>query len=252
MTNRLKATDFFRRHKTLLTVLTVVAVAGGGGGVFAGFRTAAPVQSPPIAQHGGTGTARATATATPSQPMATPTSEVTTTSAVTAAMAVASHSPGHVTATATPYPTKPPGMPRCQDSDFVLRAPPEQRSYSISSGQRVIFDITLTYQGAVECQGYGGSGWPTVHIFNAQGQLVFADECSDVCGSFPPYNPVAPGRQVVNTTAWFDDKECSSSQCWDCHYNCPPRPPVAPGSYTAYVTDDPYKQSPTVSFQLTP
>ena len=243
--------EFLRGHRTPLTVLAVLAVVGVGGGVLAELRTPSPVHQAPMAQQGPAGVSTATATVTPDHATAPPSSAATVTPAPS--VAPTATSPGWAQpTTATPYPTKPAGMARCQDSDFILRAPPEQKNYSIRSGQRVIFDITLTYEGAVECQGYGGSGWPTVHIFNGQGQLVFADECSDVCGSFPPYNPVAPGRQVVNTTAWWDDKECSSSQCWDCHYNCPPRPPVPPGTYTAYVTDDPYEQSSTVSFQLTP
>jgi len=116
----------------------------------------------------------------------------------------------------------------------------------------MVFDITMTYEGTVECNGYMGAGADALQIFNSQGQLVFSDQCDDACASYPPYNPLSPGRVVINTTAWWDGKQCSTSQCWDCHYNCPPEPPVAPGAYTANVKDDPYKQSPTVSFQLTP
>jgi hypothetical protein len=245
---------FLRVHRTLLTVFAGLVVVGGGGGALAALHTTPPPRHAPTAQQSGPPSTTPVPTATPDQ--ATPAASEATT-ATPAPSNVSSirggGSPGPVQVTsATPYPTKPPGMPRCQDADFVLRLKPEQSSYSISSGQRVIFDITLTYQGTVECNGYLGSGWPTLHIFNAQGQLVFSDACTGACGSFPPYNPVSPGRQVVNTTEWWDDKECSTSKCWDCRYDCPPRPPVPPGTYTVYVSDDPYKQSPTVSFQLTP
>ena len=141
-------------------------------------------------------------------------------------------------------------MPRCQVEDFVLRVKPEHDSYSLSSGQRMVFDITMTYEGKAECNGYWGAGADTMRIVNAQGQLVFANGCAGFCGLYPPYNPLPPGRVVINTTAWWDGKECSTSKCWGCLYDCPPRLPEPPGNYTVYVTDDPYKQSAPASFQL--
>jgi hypothetical protein len=143
-------------------------------------------------------------------------------------------------------------MPTCQVSDFALHIKPEQTSYSISSSQRMVFDITMTYQGSVECNGYTGANAAAIYISNSQGQLVFSDQCDDACGSYPPKDPLTPGEPVVNTTAWWDYKQCNSRQCWDCRVNCSPEPPVPPGAYTVYAASPPYKQSNTASFQLTP
>jgi hypothetical protein len=143
-------------------------------------------------------------------------------------------------------------MPQCQDADFGLQVRPEQGAYSIRSGQRAAFDITLTYHGKMECNGYLGTNIPLIRIYDSQSQLVYKDVCGDICPSFHPTNPVYPEEVVGATTDKWDETQCSTDQCAHCQFNCPPRPPVGPGTYTVVTVARAYKQSPPASFQLTP
>jgi hypothetical protein len=252
MTRRVRAAQFVRVHRALTAVVAGLVVAGGGGVALAAFHATTPVHRPPTAQQADTTVPTATSTDATS---ATPApSAVATASATATATPVADNvvQDQRHPATATPYPTKPPGMPQCQDGDFWLQVKPEQSSYSIGSGQVARFDIALTYRGAVECNGYMGSTLPLIRIFDSQGQLVYKDVCGEVCPSFSPEDPVSPGEVMGTTTDKWNETVCTTDQCTHCQFDCPPRQPVGPGTYTVITVAAPYRQSPPVTFQLTP
>lgn len=253
---RLRAAEFVRVHRTLTMVVTLLVLAGSGGGALKALRSSAtptPTYRPPTAQLGGSGLAVSSDTPTPTA--APPTASDTATSAATdpggPAPAGGRTATPRVVQTPTPWPTRPPEMARCQDSDFVVHLVAEKSSYSLSQDKHMNFDFTMTYMGKVECNGYDGSGPMTLYVSNSLGQVVSGDPCYDACIFYGPHDPLTPGQVVIRDKEWWDGKQCTG-KCWGCINNCPPQPYEPPGTYTALLKQTVYGQSNQVTFQLTP